>query len=174
VSEWVSVRVKICVEEVVTITPNILLLALIQFTHSLTHSLTALGTATRTDFTHCWSVGWEVWTEHSLPHSLTHSLTHSLMSMYTNRVCMRVARARTSLSNHCFTHSFCTLPHSLTPVEKKSKRAAKKAAFGSQKGVDITSRSDSYSAWWVSECVCVCMCVLCMCVLCMCVLCMCL
>ena len=28
-----------------------------------------------------------------------------------------------------------------------SKRAAKKAAFGSQKGVDITKRAENYSAW---------------------------
>ena len=30
---------------------------------------------------------------------------------------------------------------------KQSKRGAKKAAFGSQKGVDITTRAHNYSAW---------------------------
>jgi hypothetical protein len=132
---------------------------LLQFTHSLTHSLTHCTRHCYTYWLHPLLICGLRSVDRALTPSLPHSLTPSLMSMYTNRVCMRVARARTSLSNHCFTHSFCTLPHSLTPVEKKSKRAAKKAAFGSQKGVDITSRSDSYSAWWVSEWVCVYVCV---------------
>lgn len=36
-------------------------------------------------------------------------------------------------------------------TKTKSKRGAKKAAaFGSQKGVDITKRADNYSAWYVN------------------------
>jgi hypothetical protein len=33
------------------------------------------------------------------------------------------------------------------PKKKKSKREMKKAAFGSQKGMNITARADNYSAW---------------------------